>query len=328
MAAGKASRYCRPVGDLFAQRLAACVRIAARQHGAISRGQVFRTGLSTDAIDRLIASRAWSVAHPGVYVLWQPTDGWRRRLSAAALWLADQGAASHRSSGMLFGLDGIDRAPIELSTRGRRGSTSRGLIIHRVRSLPESEITVWDGIRTTTVPRTLVDLAPILDDEPLELAFESGVRRGLCTFDDVEEAIELSPSNSRARTVLAEVVRAASGETDSALEALLWRGFRTSRLPRPVPQYEVRDASGRFVAQVDYAFVGAKLAVEADGFAVHANSLAFRKDRARDNALRRAGWRVYRTTWAEVARRSERVIDEIAAWLADPLSRFEGAVPI
>jgi very-short-patch-repair endonuclease len=48
--------------------------------------------------------------------------------------------------------------------------------------------------------------------------------------------------------------------------------------------------------------------VEADGFAFHADRLAYRRDRERQNQLERLGWRVLRFTWEDVRGRPEHVV--------------------
>ena len=71
-------------------------------------------------------------------------------------------------------------------------------------------------------------------------------------------------------------------------------------LPPAVPEYEVWTAGATFVARVDFAYPELRLAIEVDGFAAHSTVDAFRRDRARQNALVEAGWTVLRFTWTEV----------------------------
>ncbi|MGI8535718.1 MAG: endonuclease domain-containing protein [Mycobacteriales bacterium] len=84
----------------------------------------------------------------------------------------------------------------------------------------------------------------------------------------------------------------------------------------PVPQYEVRDAAGRFLARVDLAFPAAKVAVEYDGRAVHEQEGVFARDRQRQNALVRAGWIVLRFTAADLRFGAVAVIAHVAAAVA------------
>jgi very-short-patch-repair endonuclease len=66
---------------------------------------------------------------------------------------------------------------------------------------------------------------------------------------------------------------------------------------------------------IDFAFPGARLAIEVDGWAYHSDVDRFRADRGKGNALVRAGWRLLRFTWHDVVNRPEYVVAEIRAAL-------------
>jgi hypothetical protein len=52
-----------------------------------------------------------------------------------------------------------------------------GIRAHHVRELPESEVTVHDGIPVTTVERTLLDLAATWSERDLERAVAEATQR-------------------------------------------------------------------------------------------------------------------------------------------------------
>lgn len=79
----------------------------------------------------------------------------------------------------------------------------------------------------------------------------------------------------------------------------------------PVPQFEVRDAAGRFLARVDLAFPAVKVAIEYDGRAVHERDDVFARDRQRQNELVRAGWIVLRYTAADLRRGPTAVVAQV-----------------
>ncbi len=79
----------------------------------------------------------------------------------------------------------------------------------------------------------------------------------------------------------------------------------------PVPQFEVRDAAGRFLARVDLAFPAVKVAIEYDGRAVHERDDVFARDRQRQNELVRAGWIVLRYTATDLRHGSARVVAQV-----------------
>src|SRR5206468_7982467 len=65
----------------------------------------------------------------------------------------------------------------------------KGVVTHRVRRTELTDSTSWRGIPATTVQRTLVDLAGILDEEELGRAVHEAVVRHHVTPDQVEAVL-------------------------------------------------------------------------------------------------------------------------------------------
>ncbi len=80
----------------------------------------------------------------------------------------------------------------------------------------------------------------------------------------------------------------------------------------PTPQTNAYAAG----LKVDALWEDAKLIVELDGHATHANPAANETDRHRELILRRAGYRVVRYTWEQVTRRPKEVIADLVSELA------------
>ena len=66
-------------------------------------------------------------------------------------------------------------------------------------------------------------------------------------------------------------------------------------MPRPVCQFVVRDADGRFVARLDLAYPEKRVGIEDEGDH-HREKATFRRDIARLNALQQLGWTIVRAT--------------------------------
>ncbi len=73
------------------------------------------------------------------------------------------------------------------------------------------------------------------------------------------------------------------------METRLLRAIGLRGLPEPVPQHEVWDGD-RFVARVDFAYPGARVAVEYDSEQFHSGRIAADRDRSRRHLLLAAGW--------------------------------------
>jgi very-short-patch-repair endonuclease len=302
--------------------LAACARIAAAQHGVISRAQASATGLSLDSIDRLIRGGAWSKRHRGVYALWVAEERWLQRLMAGCLWLGAASGVSHRAAAVLLGLEGFDAAPLEFSTRGRcrpRGRSAEGpLLVHEARSLRDADIQVHKGIPVTSATRTLIDLGAVANPREIELALESALRRGLTSSTRLLQRLaEFPPRTLKHAHALRGLLRQRPAVgTESALETLVWRLLLDEGLPPPVRQHVVLGLDGHSVARVDFAYPREKVAIEADGYEFHSSPEDWHRDRRRQNALTTLGWTVYRVTWPDAIRRPRAVARQVADLLA------------
>jgi hypothetical protein len=82
-----------------------------------------------------------------------------------------------------------------------------GVVIHRVPCLDPRDVTVVDGIPTTTVARTLLDVAETTPLEELRRIWEWAFARELVTTEEVEESlgrVEWRPSLAAVRQLLME----------------------------------------------------------------------------------------------------------------------------
>jgi very-short-patch-repair endonuclease len=173
-------------------------------------------------------------------------------------------------------------------------------------------VTTRRGAPVTTPGTTAVDLgrAPRPVEESVALV-DALVGCGAAELDAVrvEAAAATGPGCRRARRVVA----LADGLAGSPQETRLRLFLHASRLPRPVAQHTVRDAEGRFVARVDFAWPDLRVAVEYEG-RWHGELQQVAPDRARLNRLTAAGWRVVFVT-AEDLREPDRLLARIAAVL-------------
>jgi hypothetical protein len=88
---------------------------------------------------------------------------------------------------------------------------------------------------------------------------------------------------------------------ESAMETKMKRLFRRHGLPTPVFQYVIRHA-GHFIARVDAASPGLRIAIEYDSYEHHTGKLAITRDNDRRNTLRRIDWDSVTFTAADLAR--------------------------
>ncbi len=96
---------------------------------------------------------------------------------------------------------------------------------------------------------------------------------------------------------------------------------RDPRLPEVVPQYEILDASGRFVARVDLAIPSVRLGLEAHSRRFHFGPEAESLDEQRDVRVAACGWELLYLGWHSTKRPS--VVAEPSPRWSPPAERDE-----
>ena len=181
-------------------------------------------------------------------------------------------------------------------------------------SLEPPDVCVVDAIPTTSVVRTLIDLAALMPRGRFEELFDSVVAGGGVRLRRLEtRACELAaPRRSGCAVVLElvaethpEVVRSRNG-----WEANVLRTIGRLGLPPPKVNYRVR-VGGR-TRYIDLAWPDHRVAVELDGFVAHLPRRIFDDDRDRQNDLVGAKWKVYRITWTAFRRDPRHAFRQVA----------------
>lgn len=154
--------------------------LAEQQYGVVTRRQALKLGMTERQIDRRLAAERLEMVHPGVYRIPGSARNAHQANLAACFWPGKDAALSHGAAGELLHLDGVSStaAHVTIADRGRHRKAN-GVVVHRSAALPRVDRAVVDRIPCTSATRTLIDLAAMLDDEPLEVAFESARRMGL-----------------------------------------------------------------------------------------------------------------------------------------------------
>ena len=284
-------------GDRLAGRRATecrIVELARGQHGVVTRAQLLDIGLTPRTIDRRALDGRLQRLHVGVFGVgaFQPP---RAPLMAAVLAGGEGAVLSHRIAAALWGL-------LEDSSGGGQDvtvpSTARrsrpGIRIHRSARVEGSERTTLDGIPVTTPVRTVVDLAPAMDEAALERVVASAEREKLLTLDELEAVPQTYPG--RALGALMTIVRRSGGPrfTRSEAERRFLSLVRRARLPAPACNVRI----GEY--EVDFLWPDYELAVEVDGYRYHGSRVRFESDRKRAARLAAQGIQVVPLTWRQI----------------------------
>ena len=175
--------------------------------------------------------------------------------------------------------------------------------MHRTNRLTSSDVTSIAGLPITTVARTIIDLAWVMDPDSVERIVDDALVRRLTTVPLLSGAVQ---RNVHRGCRGGPVVRAAlslwsAGPLESHAETEVLRWLLGAGVPEPVRQLEVVVPGGRRL-RVDLAWPEARVALEVDGFAHHHGPRQLSADHERRSVLTSLGWSVLTTTVAEVRR--------------------------
>jgi predicted transcriptional regulator of viral defense system len=283
-------------------------RLAAARHGVLTLDELAEAGVDPRTAQRWAARGLLHRVHRGVYAVGHPglsPDGRRR----AAVMTGGRGAAlAFESAVCAWGFGGRrvePRAVQILVPRGRRVVDTR-IVAHAARSLGEGEVVSLRGIATTTVARTLVDVASQAPGrETLSRLLHEALVQRLVS----EAAVAMALDRSRGRrgvALLRELLfLTGDGATRSRLEERFTEVVAAAGLPAPRRNARVRGY------EVDALWADPRVIVELDGARYHGTRRAFEADRRRDAALVALGYVVVRLTWRRVTEEAAMVASEL-----------------
>jgi hypothetical protein len=237
-----------------------------RQAWAVSTAQLRAAGLGDGAIEHRVRRGQLHRRHRGVFAVGRPDLSERGRLWAAVLACGGPGAAalSHGAAAAAWDLAPLSTGPIDVLTLGA-GRTRPGLRVRRGGA--RHEVTaLTDGLPVTTVTRTLLDLALVLDAHRLQRLCHRAEELRL----GIDPVAPGRRGARRLRDALATVRPAAPDITRSELEERFLALIARHDLPRPHVNARVH---GR---EVDFLWPGARLVVETDGAATHLTARVLR----------------------------------------------------
>jgi very-short-patch-repair endonuclease len=270
---------------------------------AVAAGTVTRRELRGPAFQRLFHD---------VYACAEVPVTHELRAVAAAGVLVPGAVVTGRSAAVLWGVQAAERDDdVELTVPpGSVVCSAAGIRVRR-RTLDPDQVTARRGTRVTTGEATAIDLAR---DGPLDEAvilIDRLVAERATSLAWIRSAA--SQASGRGCRQVREAAARADGLAGSPQETRLRLLLHRSSLPRPVAQFEVRDAAG-FVGRVDFAWPEVKVAVEYEGRWHGQSQQQVAKDRRRLNRLSAAGWIVVFVT-AEDLFRPAALLARIAAAL-------------
>lgn len=296
--------------------IAAVAELAANSHSVITRSQA-AAHLSDKRIATAIRNGWLLEPFPGVLCFAGAPPTFEHRLRSATLAVGGHGAASHRSAARLHRLDGADRdtvIEVSISREHRWQMSSNDVVTHHITPFAEHDLTKIDGIRTTTLLRTLADLGSVAPRARVAQALTDVRRRGATppAIRTVAERLH-RPGQSGTATLLRllDAIPYEGRVPDSWFEEVLARCLDAPKIPPLVPQFEIRTGDGTFVGRVDLAIPHLKLGLEAHSKRHHFGPTRERLDADRDLRAAACGWELLYLGW-HATKRPEQVVDIIS----------------
>jgi hypothetical protein len=245
-------------------------------------------------VDYWVQAGRLRVAYRGVYAAGGAVLRVEGQRLAAVLACGDQAVLSHRSAAAHWELLATSQTRIDVTAPATRHGTP-GIRLHRTRSLDAQDTTNHQGIPTTTIARTLLDLAATVRDDQLERALAQAMYLQVYDHRAITDVIQRSNGHRGAKS-LEQATRQEPQITKSDWETRMLRLVRGANLPPPICNRPLH-APDHGECKPDFYWAAHDLIVETDGWEAHRTLAAFRNDRAKDAALTAAGYKVLRFTW-------------------------------
>jgi very-short-patch-repair endonuclease len=221
---------------------------------------------------------------------------------------------SHRSAAALWGIRPNGRTRIDVTVPHR--SRTSDLICRHVSRVPEDERVVKEGIPVTSVPRTTYDLAATHDLETVVAMIRESEYLNLTDRLSLPHLLGRYPTKRGSRNVRLALERLKEepiGRKRSKLEERFAPFLR--RYDLPMPRFNDWILLGAKRYQADCHWPHLQLIVELDGWQGHSSRSAFQDDRARDRALKVAGYSVIHLTWNQLDDEPEEIASDLRSLL-------------
>ncbi|WP_330178890.1 hypothetical protein OHB26_20475 [Nocardia sp. NBC_01503] len=274
-----------------------------------------RSALAVGYTDHELKGHAWQRVRRGHYVdsaAAAPLTPAQRHLVAIRAVISTaspEAVVSHVSAAIVHDIP-IWATPLTrvhvLRDRRTGGRIHRHLAVHTARLLPGDHTEV-DGIRVTTAPRTVIDLARTLPFEQAVVIGDAALRSGKTTGAELLDQL-IRVTGRKGCPAARRVVDFLDGRSESVGESRSRVQLLRSGLSAPELQAIIFADTGTRTIRVDYLWPDLALVGEFDGMIKYHKEI--RGDRTpeevviaeklREDALRALGLRVIRWTWSDL----------------------------
>jgi len=277
-------------------------RLAVRQHGIVSGAQLRDLGLSRAQIRYRVGQGALLPRYGDTYAL--PGTAPSPLSEIASATLATPGSvATELSAASVVRLPGRWDSTPTVAVRTGVHHRVPGVVVRRTTDLLPRQRTIHQGIPVTTIPRTVIDLAGVLEADLFEQFLDRLLNERILGIERLSD--EFDRIARRGRTGTAALRRMLVPRLDglivprTELESRGHAFLERYGLGGGTEQYRPSWASP-VITSVDVAFVDSRVIVEFDGRRWHDRDDRFEGDRVRDQIATEHGWLTFRITWQQL----------------------------
>ncbi len=226
-----------------------------------------------------------------VYVVVGSQREWYQR-AFVALRSVPECVLSHRSAAHHWGIlmEHNDSDPIDVVTETDFHVQRSTVKAHKTTQL-EDHTTEYEGLRITTVERTIIDLAAVAEPHVLSAAITLAVSKHLTTVELIEKTLGTMRTKGRRGSKRLKSMLQRKDPTrlaaESGAERRVYDAIRDSSFPDPTPQCCVDTPYGQY--RIDFAYPERRIGIEVDG-PHHLSRTQSNYDRRRDQHLSAQGW--------------------------------------
>ncbi len=277
----------------------------ASHHGVVSQSIIERIGVPASSVRSRMQRGSFIPIFPGVWRSAQHPSSRLATMTAICL-RNDNASIAFTTAGEMSGLRRmrIDRNIHVLVPHGVSPELP-GVVVHRCRQIDAIDLgrRRSDGIRLTSVPRTILDACSLIGVRRTESVIEQVLADRMCSFDDLlETAHRLYHPRRPGSTTFREVLLRRPqwrGAARSDLEKRMFDAIARAGLPMPAVNHPVALTSEHRVV-FDLCWADFGLALEVDHPFWHDGSEEVRKDKRRDRKAAIDGWLTVRVTEADI----------------------------
>ena len=294
------------------QAIDAAVNALARERdGVLSSQTLHALGVSPYAIRSRIAVGTWVRIGRAIVIPGAHDDEDLHQARILQCNSSPTGLVSGPIAARLRGWDIPGAELIVAESTHRRASLDGVIVVRR----PTDDFAVRPfGLRLARPLDALGDTLVSVHWRRACAILDHAFQRRMVGLADLQLLVDTrSGRGSRGATQLRRLLRRMSTGSKSEAEQRMAVLLKRSATGPWIANHTLNDPRGAPFAELDFAHLGLRIAIEVDGHAFHSDRNAFESDRRRQNALVLDGWLVLRFTWDQIVNDPAGVIATVVA---------------